>query len=176
MSGTVGPTSWWLRTKEATDYYARICPAGTVLPDGSAIYRRAGGQAWIVSPMCTQASQQWAGGFYNNTSAVSAGKFICCVCEWPGAGGLCNCLIANGFNPCEWFVPDINTLCIAYCCRDFWGGLNTYSLACYWTSIEADGPSAPTLASFGCFINGTFSAFTAKSNSSCVRAIRYINY
>jgi hypothetical protein len=178
MSGTVGPTSWWLRTKEATDYYARICPAGTVLPDGSAIYRRAGGQAWIVSPMCTQASQQWAGGCYNNTSTTTIGKLICCVCEWPGAGGLCNCLIANGFNPCEWFVPDTNTLYIAYQCAvaGCWGGFNTYSQSsCYWTSVDADSPS-DTVASFVWFVNGTFTAFAAKSGFNCVRAIRCINY
>ena len=174
MSGIVGPTSWWVRTKEATEYYSRICPAGTVLPDGSAIYRRAGGQSWIVSPMCTQASQQWAAGNYNNSSATDAGKFICCVCEWPGACGLCCCLTVNGFNPCEWFVPDTNTLYIAYCCAvaGCWGGPNTYSFAYYWNNVEGGN----TTASVVNFNTGFFTEFLNKSVTRCVRAIRCINY
>ena len=174
MSGTVGPTSWWLRTKEATDYYARICPAGTTLPDGSLIYRRAGGQSWIVAPMCTQAGQQWAGGSYNNVSATDAGKFICCVCEWSGSNSLCSCLIANGFNPCEWFVPDNDILLIAYnsAVAGCWGGPSPtcYSVPCYWSSSEGDSTKA-----FGRFFTNGVQALDNKSVPSCVRAIRCIN-
>jgi hypothetical protein len=166
MSVTVGPTSWWVRSKEATDYYARICPRGTILPDGSAIFCggsdcRAGGQVWIVSPSCTQVCSSWAGGQYNNC-LIEGIKNISCICEWPG---LCSRLISCGFNPCDWIVPNKSVLQTSYCCRQYW----ECSIAPYWSSTEFNSTSACVLD----FSNGSLVP-VPKVNTYCVRAIRCI--
>jgi hypothetical protein len=162
MSFIVGPTTWWVRSKESVDYYARICPIGTVLQDGSAIYCKAGGLAWIVAPNCTQVGSQWAGGQYNNT-LIGTFKNICCVCEWPL---VCTALINNGFNPCDWFIPDQTTLFNAYNCRSNW---DTCSSIYYWSSGEIN-------ASIACIVrfqyNDQFSSLKSITNS--VRSVRCI--
>lgn len=162
MSVIVGPTSWWLKSKEANDYYARICPLGTILPDGSAIWCKAGGRAWLVTPSCTQVSQQWAGGCYNSTLVGNK----CCICDWPGAGGIWCTLINCGFNPCDWFIPNQDTLYNSYICRARW---DTSSLTIYWSSSEC-------VASFACnvnFCNGNQGS-NDKSFTLCVRAFRCV--
>ena len=171
MSVTIGPTSWWLRTKEAVDYYARICPRGTILPDGSAIFcggsdARSGGQVWIVAPSCTQVSSQWASGCWNNT-CISTTRTMCCLCEWPGAGGPCARLIACGFNPCDWFIPNQTILFNSYNCRQYW---DTCTLTNYWSSTEGSATNA-------CLVRFNYSdQFCAsKSFPLCVRSVRCIS-
>ena len=172
MSATIGPTTWWLKSKEAADYYARICPVGTVLGDGSAVYRRDGGLAWIVSPISTQSGQQWANGTYNVVCATSLGKQICCICEWSTcAGSIYCCLIANGFNPCDWFIPDQSILFTAYQCAaaGYWGGVAACSSAGYWSYSEFNASCACNVN----FNNGGQS-YGCKSDTSCVRSVRCV--
>jgi hypothetical protein len=163
MSVVIGPTTWWLRSKEAADYYARICPLGTILGDGSAVYRRAGGQAWIVAPAYTQIGDQWASGCWNNTLIVGGGNSLCCISSWPN---VCNRLICCGFNPCDWFIPDQNILFTAYNNRAFW---DTYSSTIYWSSSESNAAGACSLS----FTNGIQSSL-GKTNAWCVRSVRCV--
>jgi hypothetical protein len=160
MSVIVGPSTWWVKSKEAADYYARICPLGTILGDGSAVYCRAGGLAWIVAPNSTQISDQWASGGYNSTLIGT----LCCICEWPN---VCSRLISCGFNPCDWFIPDQATLFNGYNCRSYWDTFSPASL--YWSSSEG----AATLACFVSFVNGVQNQ-TSKSNTCLVRSVRCI--
>ena len=162
MSGIVGPSTWWMKTKEAADYYARICPLGTILGDGSAVYCRAGGLAWIVAPNCTQIGDAWASGRYNNTLIGN----LCCISEWPN---VCSRLISCGFNPCDWFIPDQTTLFNGYNCRSYW---DTCSPPSYWSSSEC-------IASRACFVNfstgSQCNSYGCKSCTFCVRSFRCIN-
>jgi hypothetical protein len=135
MSFIVGPTTWWVRSKESVDYYARACPVGTVLQDCSAVWCKCGGLAWIVSPICTQIADQWASGQYN-TTLVGSTRQPCCICEWPN---VCSRLISCGFNPCDWFIPNNTILFNAYNCRAF---LDTGGGNCYWSSSETTCCSA----------------------------------
>lgn len=169
MSVTIGPTSWWLRTREAVDYYARICPRGTILPDGSAIFcggsdARAGGQVWIVAPSCTQVGSRWASGCWNGI-CISPTRTICCLCEWPGVGGPCAQLISCGFNPCDWFIPNLTILINANLCRQYW---DTFTSTCYWSSSEVGQTT-------GAFVSiGSGEASALKSIVYSVRAVRCI--
>jgi len=156
MSGIVGPSTWWLKSKEAADYYARICPVGTVLGDGSAVYCRGGGLAWIISPNCTLICDQWASGRYCTTLICGTGCPLCCICEWPN---VCNRLVCCGFNPCDWFIPCQDILVTAYNCRAFW---DTCFSTCYWSSTENTasiacsynfilGPQSNALKTIACY-------------------------
>jgi len=168
MSVTIGPTSWWLKTKEAVDYYVRICPLGTILPDGSAIFcggsdARSGNQVWIVAPSCTQIGDQCASGCWNNT-CISTTRTMCCICEWPN---VFNRLNSCGFNPCDWFIPNQTILFNSYNCRQYW---DTCSLSDYWSSSENSEASACGVT-FGIgiqFSNG------CKCGTYCVRSVRCI--
>jgi hypothetical protein len=164
MSVVIGPTTWWLRSKEAADYYSRICPLGTILGDGSAVYRRTLGQAWIVAPASTQIGDQWASGCWNNTLIVGAGNSLCCICNWPN---VCNRLVSCGFNPCDWFIPCQDILFTAYNCRAFW---DTCSSVNYWSSSEKSASIACCVG----FSNGG-QGIPNKSDTACVRSVRCIN-
>jgi len=159
MSGIVGPSTWWLKTKEAVDYYTRICPLGTILPDGSALYCKAGGLAWIVAPNCTQIGDQWASGRYNTTQVGN----LCCICEWTN---VCSRLISCGFNPCDWFIPDQTTLFNGYNCRSYW---DTCSSSLYWSSSENNASNACSVL----FNNGSQYNYS-KCYTFCVRSVRCI--
>ena len=164
MSFIVGPTSWWVRSKEAADYYARVCPVGTILPDGSAIYRRDVGQSWIVAPASTQISDQWIS---NRCPGISMG-ILCCICEWTN---VCSRLVCCGFNPCDWFIPTCDILNTAYSCRACWDTCSTSTN--YWSSTESISTDARLLP-FNSNGTGTLST-GSKSTPSCVRAVRCIN-
>jgi hypothetical protein len=167
MSVTIGPSTWWVRTKEAADYYARICPLGTILPDGSAVWCRTLGQAWIVAPSSTQIADQWASGQYNYTlvGGVGGAASICCICEW---SNVCNRLVCCGFNPCDWFIPCRDILFNSYNSRGFWDTFS--SSATYWSSSEY-------IVTGACYVN--FSTGQQinndKSCTYCVRSVRCIN-
>jgi len=165
MSVVIGPTTWWLRSKEAADYYARICPLGTILGDGSAVYCRSGGQAWIVAPFSTQIADQWASGCWNSTLIVGTGCSLCCICNWPN---VYNRLVCCGFNPCDWFIPCENILSNAYICRAFW---DTFSLSVYWSSSE-DTASQARYSHWGAI--GAVGS-SNKTTACCVRSVRCIN-
>jgi hypothetical protein len=156
MGLIIGPTPWWQNSLIAQ------CPAGTTLLDGSRIICKAGGTAWIVAPNCTQVTSQWAGGQYNSTQVGAK----CCICEWPAL----NTLMLNcGFNPCDWFIPNITQLNNpGYVCRSQW---DTFASGCYWSSTEVSSTNA-------CGLNFVFGCITsfAKSNSFCVRAFRCVTY
>ena len=160
MSVVFGPSTWWLKSKEAADYYARICPLGTILGDGSAVWCREGGRAWIVAPNCTQISDQWTSFRYGNSSTVGE---KCCICDW---ANVCSRLISCGFNPCDWFIPNQTILFTSYSCRAFW---DTYSFCCYWSSSECNASNACTVL----FTNGSQSS-GGKSTTACVRSVRCV--
>ena len=159
MSVTFGPTSWWVRSKEAADYYARICPVGTILPDGSAIFCRQGGRSWIVAPDRTQIGDQWASNRYPSTPI---GTPQCCICDWPN---VCNRLVLCGFNPCDWFIPCQDILVTALNCRSCW---DICSSTVYWSSSESTATNASATQFSG------EQSEPAKSGFNCVRAVRSI--
>jgi hypothetical protein len=163
MSATIGPTTWWIKSKEAADYYARICPVGTILPDGSAVYCKQGGQAWIVAPNCTQISDQWASGCWNNCLLVGATNSLCCICSWPS---VCSRLSSCGFNPCDWFIPDQTVLFNSHFCRSFW---DICSSTTYWSSSE----NTAFIACVAILANGC-QCSSLKSETRCVRSVRCV--
>ena len=156
MGLIIGPTPWWQASLVAQ------CPVGTTLIDGSRIICKAGGTAWIVAPNCTQVSSSWAGGQYNSTQVGDK----CCICEWPGLNTqLINC----GFNPCDWFVPNISQLNNpGYVCRAQWDAFASIN---YWSSTEVSSANACFLG----FNNGIPSSIS-KTCTFCVRAFRCVTY
>lgn len=155
MGLIIGPTPWWQANLIAA------CPEGTILLDGSRIISKAGGTAYIVSPLCTQVGGQWAGGQYNSTLVGDK----CCICEWPALNTL---LIQCGFNPCDWCVPSQSDLfTYGYGCRTKWD----FSSATYWSSTEVNAGCA-CYVGFSNGVQGTLS----KALSGCVRAFRRVTY
>jgi hypothetical protein len=96
MGVTAGPADWWVATPQSFSGLITSCPAGTILPDGSALICKAGGTAWIVAPYCTEVISTWS------SSANSVVGERCCVSDW---STLCSRLISCGFTPADWFVP-----------------------------------------------------------------------
>jgi hypothetical protein len=79
MGVTAGPADWWVATPQSFSGLITSCPAGTILPDGSALICKAGGTAWIVAPFCTQVSPPLG---ITIQDTVVGNK--CCVChDWP---------------------------------------------------------------------------------------------
>ena len=151
MTVIVGPSDWWIASPTSIDSLVISCPVGTTLPDGSRVICKAGGTVWIVAPNCTQVSSQWAGGQYNTTQVGSK----CCICEWPG---LNTQLINRGFNPCDWFVPNISQLNNpGYVCRAQW---DTYISTIYYSSTEVSSTTASALnfsgGAIGSVVSGWF--------------------
>ena len=163
MGITVGPARWWVRTPEAMRPLIVRCPLGTTLPDGSRIFCKAGGTAWIVAPNTTQVSMQWAGGLYNGIDAP--GTCRCSISEW---STLQTCLISRGFNPADWFVPNISQLQSGYACRFYW---DSVSATFYWSSTEASATNGCGVG-FNIGDTGNFS----KTGANCVRAFRCVTY
>jgi hypothetical protein len=162
MAIVVGPSDWWLATSDAINSLAAACPEGTILPDGSRIICRAGGFAWIIAPSCTEVQQTW-----NNSTTTLVGN-KCCACDWPT---LCSRLIACGFNPNDWCVPNItNVSNPGFTCRTKW---DTFQNARYWSSTEVSATNANDVQ-FGGGSGGQ--GDVAKTNSSYVRAMRRITY
>jgi len=160
MAIVVGPSDWWVATPDAINALAIACPEGTTLPDGSRIICKAGGVAWIVAPSTTEVSQTW-----NNSTTTLVGN-KCCVSDWPT---LCARLIACGFNPNDWCVPNMTDLNNpGYVCRSKW---DTFSATVYWSSTEAGS----TISCGVCFING-IQYTPSKTNTHCVRAFRCVTY
>ena len=160
MSITIGPSSFWLRTKEAADFYAVRCPVGTTLGDGSVVICKAGGVAWIVAPNLTQVGQTW-----NSSTTTQVGD-KCCICDWPT---LCACMVSRGFNPCDWFVPSsVQLNNPGYVCRTQW---DTFASTGYWSSTEVSSTSACAQG----FNNGCILSLT-KTSTFCVRAFRCVTY
>ena len=161
MPLTIGPSAWWLKTGESVNYYAKLCPVGTILPDGSRTICKAGGCAWIVAPCSTQVNMQWAGGQYNG--AVCGTR--CCISEW-------NCLQTQlticGFNPSDWFVPSFSQLVTFSSCRDKWDP--TAGIA-YWSSNECNALNACFLV-----IPTPTVPCNLKSLTCNVRAFRCVTY
>ena len=157
----IGATSWWQANLVST------LPVGSALPDGSRITCKAGGTAWIVAPSTTQVSSNW-------------GNVTCCGCISNPGGILCsitttnwvtlhNCLITRGFNPSDWFVPNLSQLQTAgYACRFFW---DSVCCAIYWSSTEDTATGGCTVL-FGSGTTGTRN----KANSYCVRPFRCVTY
>lgn len=159
MGLIIGPTPWWQANIVAA------CPEGTTLPDGSIISSKVGGNAYIVSPLCTQVCpSQWAGGQYNSTLVGDK----CCICEWPE---LNNRLIQCGFNPCDWCVPSLSDLSgYGIACRS---KLPSGFFANYtWSSTESTSTQARSV---------DFNVNQNTDNKSCftviaVRAFRKVTY
>jgi hypothetical protein len=165
MAIIVGPSDWWLNTAEAINPLTLTCPLGTRLPDGSSLISRAGGCAWIVAPICTQVSSQWAGGQYNTVCVTVLGKNISCICEWPALNTL---MLQCGFNPSDWFIPCISLLQNpGYTCRTNWDAFSTS----FWSSTEVSSTCACGVN----FSDGN-SGNLNKTLACCVRAFRCVTY
>jgi hypothetical protein len=84
--------------------------------NGGNVICKAGGTAWIVSPLQTEVSRTW----YLINDAVT------CSVEYTKHAG--------------WFVPTIGQLQNpGYCCRSFW---DKFSNADYWSSTERNATCA----------------------------------
>jgi hypothetical protein len=164
MPLTIGPSAWWLKTQESVNYYAKLCPVGTTLPDGSRIICKNGVQAWIIAPASTQVSSNWA-----NTSIVGTGSTVGNLPSVSCWATLCSQLLTCGFNPCDWFVPSgAQLLNPGYACRTRW---DSFSSAAYWSSTETSATTACGVDfGFGNMFNSN------KTNAFCVRAFRCVTY
>jgi len=160
MGVTAGPADWWVATPQSFSGLITSCPAGTILPDGSALICKAGGTAWIVAPVLTQVSQTW-----NNSTTTLVGN-KCCVCDWPT---LCTRLISCGFNPGDWFVPTQAQLQNpGFACRTQWNSLGSLG---FWSSTEIDATNAKCVCFYAAGAYGT-----SKSSARQVRAFRCVTY
>jgi hypothetical protein len=160
MGVTAGPADWWVATPQSFSGLITSCPAGTILPDGSALICKAGGTAWIVAPFCTQVGSSW-----NNSTTTLVGS-KCCVCDWPT---LCTQMISCGFTPADWFVPCYQLLQNpGYVCRTQW---DSFSAAAYWSSTELTATTAREVF----FLNGNATTLN-KTDTRCVRAFRCVTY
>lgn len=163
MGIIIGPTTWW------ANELAVACPAGTALPDGSRIFCKAGGRAWIVAPASTEAYSQWADGKYNNILVGDK----CCISEW---NTLCTKLISCGFNPFDWFVPSISQLTSGYNCRTFWdvmpAGAAAGNCRIYSSSTEQSAGDVCCLSAF----QGIGATGSTKCCIIAVRSMRCVTY
>lgn len=167
MPLTIGPSAWWLKTRESINYYAKLCPVGTTLPDGSITICKNGVQAWIVAPANTQVSMAWIGGQYPGDCVTTAypGRNFSLVCEW---STLQSCLVTRGFNPSDWFVPSCAQLLTpGYSCRGQWSPSSTR----YWSSTEFSATDA-----YGLDFNFGNAPNFGKTGPCCVRAFRCVTY
>jgi hypothetical protein len=161
MGVTAGPADWWVATPQSFSGLITSCPAGTILPDGSALICKAGGTAWIVAPFCTQVGSSW-----NNSTTTLVGS-KCCVCDWPT---LCTQMISCGFTPADWFVPYAAQLQNpGFVCRTQW---DTFSSASYWSSTEINATNACHVL----FNGGGAVQQRNKADTCCVRAMRCVTY
>ncbi len=156
----IGPSPFWMRTKESADYFAIRCPVATTLGDGSRIFCKTGGRAWIVAPSCTEVFPVWARG---TATCVLLDK--CCIFEW---ATLNIRLVSCGFNPCDWIVPTLSQLQSAYTCRTFWDP----SGYAYWSSTELSASTANNIN----WSSGTLCGTCCKTCGFYVRAIRCVTY
>ena len=164
MPLTIGPSAWWLKTQESVNYYAKCCPVGTTLPDGSITICKNGVQVWIVAPESTQVSSSWA-----NSAIVGTGSTVGNLPSVSCWATLCSRLISCGFNPCDWFVPCLALLTNpGYACRTRW---DPNTSAYYWSSTE----DSATIACLLCFTTGNPVPST-KTTAHCVRAFRCVTY
>ena len=155
----IGPTPWWQSN------IVKSCPVGTTLPDGSRIICKAGGTAWIVAPACTEVGSTWANSAI--VGCVSPTGDLPSVSCW---ATLCSRLIACGFNPADWFVPNcVQVSTPGYVCRTQW---DSYANCCaYWTSTESS-----SIYAWGICAGGSLSAASPKGTVNCVRAMRCVTY
>ena len=163
MGVTAGPADWWVATPQSFSGLITSCPAGTILPDGSALICKAGGTAWIVAPFCTEVISTWS------SSVNSVVGERCCVCDW---STLCSRLISCGFNPTDWFVPSKTQLQNpGSVCRSRWDFCRG-SGYCYWSSTELNGLQACTVR-----LNDAYAGRQTKSTTGpYVRAMRCVTY
>lgn len=156
MGVIIGPTTWWINE------FIAMCPVGSTVPvDGSRIFCKAGGRAWLVAPVATEVNSQWAGGQYNSTLVGEK----CCICEW---SGLYTRLLSCGFNPCEWFVPNLSQQQTGFNCRANWDSYSPH----YWTSCETNSTNG---CGWSCNFGGSL-INQSKANGCAVRAMRCVTY
>ena len=89
------------------------------------------------------------------------------VCKWTkGFPEVYSKLNHFGFTPSQWFVPTVEQLHLAYNVIP-----NEFNRECYWSSSES-------YASIACSVDfGTgWQLNYGKSNTFCVRSVRYISY
>jgi len=142
--------------------YANYLPAAALgaFVYGGYLYCKSGiGIAWIIAPVATQVTMQWAGGQYNGTSVGTK----CCVSEW---SALSTALTNAGLTPSQWFVPSCDQFPSAWACKSYW---DSYTNCKYWTSREVNANIA---ARDG--YDGSGGAY--KSTNYRVRAIRCVIY
>jgi hypothetical protein len=149
---------------------ARACPAGTPLPDGSALICKAGGLAWFVAPRSTELlTTRTAGGETNS---------VTCAAAVTGVSG--------------WFVPTIGQLGNpGYSCRVNWVtctpdvGISTnYCTTCFYAStstfvVPGSYKVAPeTYYQIKEFATGTNSCYNVNDATSLARyrTFRCITY
>ena len=167
MTVYVGPTNWWWISNPTASINCKlkatlnVCGLGGSLSDGSRIMCASNGLAILVAPSNTQVVMQWTGGQYNSTSVGTK----CCISEW---STLQTCLISRGFNPADWFVPNISQLQSGYACRFYW---DSVSATFYWSSTEASATNGCGVG-FNIGDTGNFS----KTGANCVRAFRCVTY
>ena len=158
MGAIVGPS------KSHSSYvnYIPNAALGATICGGRLFCKSGTGIAWIVAPAATQVSATWNG----STSGIVGNKP--CVSDWSSLNtALLNC----GFNPCDWFVPNISQLLNpGYNCSSQW---DTCSCpAYYWSSTEFSATTA-------CIVNfgpGTRAFPCSKTCAGFVRAFRCVTY
>lgn len=94
-----------------TDFYfryAKVCPVGTGLPDGSSIICKAGGRAWFVAPKASE------------IICTRIGDPSCCFTCCCGYGAAINRAVqVTGVT--GWFIPTLAQIINpGYCCRVNW--------------------------------------------------------
>ena len=126
--------------KSEIDY--KTLSIGDVLPDGSVVVYKEAAELLIAAPQETEVECSWSEEF----------------------SPVFNKLKEKGFNPDEWFIPNVGQLYLAYVYNQ-----KAFASAYYWSSTEASSTTS-------CFVGFVTGSQTTDSRAStlCVRAFRRV--
>lgn len=128
--------------KENSTIDYKTLNVGDVLPDGSVVVYKEEAELLIAAPKETEVKSAWSEDFTP----------------------VFNKLKEKGFNPNEWFVPNMGQLILAYLYNK-----KAFACACYWSSTEASSTNSCSVY-FGDGDQGSGS----KTATFCVRAFRRV--
>lgn len=120
----------------------RALKVGDVLPDNSIVVYKEDAELLIAAPKETEVKCLWSEDF----------------------APVFNKLKEQGFNPDEWFVPNMGQLMLAYLFYK-----KAFAATRYWSSTEASSSNSCIVN----FYNGNQHTFS-KTNTLCVRAFRRV--
>lgn len=131
-----------LKQQQDAVFYYRALKVGDVLPDNSIVVYKEDAELLIAAPKETEVKCVWSEDF----------------------APVFNKLKEQGFNPDEWFVPNMGQLMLAYLFYK-----KAFASPYYWSSTDASSANSCNV-----LFNNGYQNTGSKANTSCVRAFRRV--